>query len=92
MARSCTAAASRVVASGAEVVIDCVDLPYELFDVVEEEFCFGEELTLKAAAQYSHNRQRATMRCQNVIRRVAGDEGVLRIGSNALHRRFENLG
>src|SRR5687768_10881695 len=74
-----------------KVLIDTIELPHHRWDVVEQELGFGEQVSFEAAAQQRGDGQARSMRRQDVVGRVAGDQGVLLLRSDALQRGLKDF-
>src|SRR5688500_8767964 len=74
-----------------KVLIDPIELLHHGWDVVEEELRFGEELAREAAACERGDGQAGPVRREDVVRRVAGDEGSFGPGPDSLQRGLKDL-
>src|SRR5436190_8670510 len=87
MARRCTAGTS-----GAEVLIDRVDLSHELLDALERPLRFRQQLAPEAAREHRRDRQRRAVRGEDVVGSVADGHRRLDGGADLVERGAEDLG
>src|SRR4051794_13291249 len=78
--------------SGAEVLIDRVDLSHELLDALERPLRFRQQLAPEAAREHCRDRQRRAVRGEDVVGSVAGGHRRLGGGADLVERGAEDLG
>src|SRR5436305_5718498 len=78
--------------SGAEVLIDRIDLSHELLDALERPLRFRQQLAPEAAREHRRDRQRRAVRGEDVVGSVAGGHRRLGGGADLVERGAEDLG